>query len=80
MIKIPPYYSPEIAKKPSEGRSPYLPGYQFIYTGQLDQFVKIYSTGARGGNSYINTIMSYFKGQGFQVTPQSKIQDIIQMA
>jgi hypothetical protein len=60
--------------------SPYLPGYQFTFTGQLDQFVKIYSTGARAGNSYINTIVSYFQMNGLSIQPQSKLQDIVKMA
>ena len=59
--------------------SPYLPGYEFIYTGQLDQFVKIYATGARGGNGYVSLIISYFKKNGITITPQSKIQDIIKL-
>lgn len=75
---IPAYFSNEIAKNSVKyGMSPYLPGYEFTFTGQLDQFVKIYSTGARAGNSYINTIVSYFKQNGVDITPESKIQDII---
>lgn len=78
---IPPYYSKEIAKNPKVyGMSPWLPGYRFVFTGQIDQFVKIYSTGARGGNSYINLIVSYFKANGLTITPESKLQDIIQMS
>lgn len=77
---IPPFYSQEIAKNAATyGMSPWLPGYQFTFTGQIDQFVKIYSTGARGGNSYINTIVSYFNNNGMTIRPDSKIQDIIQM-
>lgn len=76
---IKPYYSPEIARNPQYGLPPYLPGYTFTFTGQLDQFVKIYSTGARAGNSYLSTIISYFKQNGFDITPESKIQDLIQM-
>lgn len=78
---IPPYYSKEIAKNPKVyGMSPWLPGYRFVFTGQLDQFVKIYSTGARAGNSYINMIVSYFKANGLTITPESKLQDIIKMS
>jgi peptidoglycan hydrolase-like protein with peptidoglycan-binding domain len=78
---IPPYYSPEIAKnQKTYGINPYLPGYKFIFTGQIDQYVKIYSTGARGGNSYINMIISYFKQNGIDITPDSKIQDIIKIS
>lgn len=77
---IKPYYSPEIAKHQKlYGMSPYVPGYDFIYTGQLDQFVKIYSTGARGGNSYLSMIISYFADNGITITPESKIQDIIKI-
>lgn len=76
--EIKPYYSPEIAKnQKTYGINPYLPGYTFVFTGQIDQYVKIYSTGARGGNSYINMIISWFKKNGIDITPESKIQDII---
>lgn len=75
---IKPYYSPEIAKHAkSYGMSPYVPGYEFTFTGQLDQFVKIYSTGARGGNGYLSMIVSYFKMNGIDITSESKLQDII---
>ncbi len=77
---IPPFYSAEIAKNPQYGLPAYLPGYKFIFTGQLDQYVKIYSTGARVTNSYINTIVSYFAAHGLTITPESKLQDIITMA
>lgn len=78
--KIDPSYSPEIAKHPQTYQmSPWLPGYDFVFTGQLDQFVKIYSTGARGGNSYLSQIISFFKNHGIAITPQSKLQDIIQI-
>jgi len=77
---IPPYYSPEIAKnQKTYGMDPYLPGYNFIFTGQLDQFVKIYSTGPRAGNGYLSMIRSYFKQNGLEITGASKIQDIIKM-
>lgn len=77
---IKPFYSKEIAKNAKNyGMSPYLPGYEFIYTGQLDQFVKIYATGARAGNSYLSMIISYFKKNGFTINAQSKIQDIIKL-
>jgi len=77
---IKPYFSKEIAKHTKlYGMSPYVPGYNFKFTGQLDQFVKIYSTGARAGNGYVNMIISYFEKNGIHITPQSKIQDIINM-
>ena len=77
---IKPYFSPEIAKNAKNyGMSPYLPGYDFVFTGQLDQFVKIYATGARGGNGYLSMILSYFKANGIVLTPESKLQDIVVM-
>ena len=77
---IKPYFSKEIAKHTKlYGMSPYVPGYKFVFRGQLDQFVKIYSTGARAGNGYVNMIISYFKKNGIYITPKSKIQDIIKM-
>lgn len=74
---IKPYYSPEIAKNPQYGLPAWLPGYEFVFTGQLDQFVKIYSTGARAGNSYLSTILSYLIANGMNVNAQSKIGDIV---
>ena len=76
---IVPFYSKEIANNPQYGLPPYLPGYNFIYTGQLDQFIKIYSTGARVTNSYINTIVSYFAKNGLQIFPNSNLKDIIEL-
>ncbi len=77
---IAPFYSEEIAKNSKMyGMSPWLPGYEFVFTGQLDQFVKIYSTGARAGNSYLSQIISFFKNHGIEISAQSKIQDIIKI-
>jgi len=78
LIVLKPYYSPEIAKHQKlYGMSPYLPGYEFVFNGQLDQFVKIYATGARAGNSYLSMIVSFFYMNGVSINAQSKIQDII---
>lgn len=77
---IPPYYSPEIARNAATyGISPYVPGYEFVFTGQLNQFVKIYSTGARVTNSYLSAIMSYFRQNGLRITQESTLQEIIRM-
>lgn len=77
---IRPYFSEEIAKyQKTYKKSPYLPGYTFTYTGQIDQYVKIYATGARSGNSYLSLIISYFNQNGISLTPQSTIQDIIKI-
>lgn len=75
---IEPYFSPEIARNAENYQlSPYLPGYEFRpYTGTLEQFVKIYSTGARGGNAYLSTIMSFFKKNGHTVGPKTKLEDL----
>jgi hypothetical protein len=79
---IPAFYSEEIAKNSKNygGMSPWLPGYDFTFTGELDQFVKIYSTAARSGNGYLSMIISFFKNHGITLTPDSKIQDIIKIA
>jgi len=78
---IKPYYSPEIdANKSTYNLTPYLPGYKFKYTGTLEQFVKIYSTGARGGNSYLSIIISFFRKNGFNnVTEKTKLSDLIKL-
>lgn len=75
---IAPYYSAEIARnQKTYGMEPWLPGYRFVFTGQLDQFVKIYSTGARAGNNYINLVMSHLKANGYTITPETTLQEII---
>ena len=79
-VIIPPFYSPEIAKNEAlYGINPNLPGYSFTFTGQLDQFIKIYSTGARATNSYLNCIVSYFKLNGLVITPQTTLGEIVGM-
>lgn len=79
LVLLPQFYSKEIAANPSYGLPANVPGYKFIFTGQLDQFVKIYSTGARATNNYINVVVSYFAANGLTITPESKLQDIIMM-
>jgi len=77
-VTIKPFYSEEIAKnQKTYGISPYVPGYVFTFTGQLDQFVKIYSTGARSGNSYLSMIISYFKNHGITITGSTTLQEIV---
>ncbi len=76
-IDLKPYYSPEIAAHPEYGLPPYTPGYKFVYTGGLKQFLKIYSTGARATNSYVNVLTSFFAINGLTITPESKLADII---
>lgn len=80
-VFLKPYYSKEIADNPKTyaNKSPYLPGYRFRYIGQLDQFVKIYSTGARNGNSYLSMIISYFKNLGIHVTPETTLRQITEI-
>lgn len=77
LVDIKPDYSEEIHNHPEYGLPYNLPGYKFIFTGQLDQYVKIYATGARAGNGYINRIVSYFKQNGITITAENKIQDIV---
>lgn len=77
LVVIKPYYSEEIAKNyKTYKKSPYLPGYRFVFTGQLDQFIKIYSTGARSGNKYLSEIISFFKNHGITITGKTTLQEI----
>lgn len=78
-IQLPPDYSEEIHNHPSYGLPYNLPGYDFIFNGELAGYVKIYATGARAGNGYVNTIVSYFHQNGIIITPDSKIQDLIKL-
>lgn len=75
---IKPYYSPEIAKNPKTYViSPYLPGYKFDFNGELAGFIKIYATGARGGNGYLSTIISFFKQNGIEINEMTTLKEII---
>lgn len=73
------FYSPEIAKNKATYRlEPYCPGYVFDpYTGRLDEFIKIYSTGARQKNTYLSLIISYFKNMGYTITEATTLQEIL---
>lgn len=79
LVKIKPFFSKEIAEnqKTYAGKSPWLPGYEFIFTGKLNQFVKIYSTGARNGNQYLSQIISFFKNHGITITEETTLQEIV---
>lgn len=74
-----PYYSPEIARNPQYGLPPYVPGYRFVFTGAIEEFVKIYATGARVSNNYISTIISFFNSKGFDVNEKTLLQDLIKL-
>ena len=79
-----PYYSPEIAKNngpngPYKGMTAYLPGYKFTYTGMIEQYCKIYATGARTGNSYITMIVSWYRQNGYNwVTEETTLAQLIE--
>ena len=72
------YYSPEIAKNQKTYQlSPWCPGYKFEYIGQLDQFIKIYSTGARQKNTYLSLIISYFNNLGIEIDEKTTLGQIL---
>lgn len=74
---INPYCSKEIAKNAIKYEmSPWCYGYKFTYTGELRQFIKIYSTGARQKNTYLSVIRSYFKNLGFNVKDSTTLLEI----
>jgi len=79
-VFLKPYYSPEIAKNQKTYKlEPYCPGYKFKYTGQLDQFIKIYSTGARQKNTYLSLIISYFNNMGIKITEETTLKELIEL-
>ena len=79
-VFLKPYYSPEIAKNQKTYQlEPYCPGYKFKYTGQLDQFIKIYSTGARQKNMYLSLIISYFNNMGIKITEETTLKELIEL-
>ena len=83
-VNMKPYYSEEIDKnngpgKVYDGMVAYLPGYKFTYTGKIEQYCKIYATGARTGNSYITMIASWFRQNGYNwVQEETTIQQLIE--
>lgn len=80
-VVLKPDFSKEIANnlKAYGAKSGDIPGYSFTYTGQLDQFIKIYATLPRISNSYLNTIVSYFAKEGLTITPETKLSEIFEM-
>ena len=49
------------------------------FTASLEQYVKVYATGARSGNSYLSMIISYFANNGLTITEKMTIEEIIKM-
>jgi hypothetical protein len=79
-ILLKPYYSKEIAEnQKTYGIEPYVPGYKFTYDGSLEQFVKIYSTGARSGNGYLSMIISFFANHGIIINEKTTLKQIISL-
>lgn len=52
------------------------PGIDFIYKGTLDQYLKIYSTGARKYDTYLNLVVNYFAKNGKVITGQTTLKQI----
>ena len=52
------------------------PGIDFTYTGTLDQYLKIYSTGARKYPTYLNLVITYFRNAGHTITGQTTLKEI----
>jgi len=78
--KLKPFYSKEIEKnKKTYQLEPYCPGYEFEYTGRLDQFIKIYSTGARQKNTYLSLIVSYFDNLGIKISEATTLGELLLM-
>lgn len=72
VISRKPFYSRELKKT--------VPGFIFVYDGTLEEFLKIYATGARDNNDYLNVVLTffntYFPGK---VTPKTKMSEIIKL-
>lgn len=65
-----PYYSDDLHK--------IVPGYIFVYEGTLEEYLKIYATGARDNNDYLNVVLTFFETYSpVKITPKTKIKDII---
>ncbi len=46
------------------------------YDGSLYQYIKIYATGARQNNNYLNYIISYFAKEGYIIDGHTKMSEI----
>lgn len=67
-----PFYSRELKKT--------VPGFIFVYDGTLEEFLKIYATGARDNNDYLNVVLSFFNTYlPGKVTPKTKMSEIINL-
>jgi hypothetical protein len=56
------------------------PGIDFIYTGKLNQYLQIYSTGARKYNTYLNLVVGYFSKNGYTITGDTTLKEIYDFA
>lgn len=56
------------------------PGIDFKYNGTLDQYLKIYSTGARKYDTYLNLVVGYFRKNGYTITGETTLQEIHDIA
>ena len=52
------------------------PGIDFVFKGTLDQYLKIYSTGARKYDTYLNLVVNYFAKNGKTITGQTTLKQI----
>jgi len=52
------------------------PGIDFKFNGSLDQYLKIYSTGARKYNTYLNLVVGYFAKNGYTITGDTTLKQI----
>lgn len=52
------------------------PGIDFKYTGTLDQYLQIYSTGARKYDTYLNLVIGYFAKNGITITGDTTLKEI----
>ena len=53
-----------------------VPGSDKVYQGQLSQYLKIYATGPRLNNDYLNFILGFFKKEGISITSETTLTDI----
>ena len=52
------------------------PGINFVFKGTLDQYLKIYSTGARKYDTYLNLVVNYFAKNGKTITGETTLKQI----
>ena len=54
-------------------------GLNIIYNGSLGHYLKVYATGARDNDNYLNYVIGYFKKKGVAISGSTLLSDIVKI-